>query len=260
MNKLYHFTKFTSLLEDILPNQRLLMNYIINSNDPWENQLFSFDPKWKSDSNPRFFNYLDLQSRLHEKIRLSSRVISFSTSKVTKRFSNPGYNLSRMWAQYADNHKGICIIVDKEEFIKENIKNFDFRGKVKYQSEINTPILDESYINPSGYKDLDLKKIISKFHKEIFFTKLSDWKGENEYRIINYRNPSIEYCSINKSLYGIIMGIETSPFLTPCIVNLTKLFGREIHLYKAYFNYKFLLKKYTSVFESFQLGPYQIDE
>jgi hypothetical protein len=260
MSKLYHFTKLSALLDDILPNQRLLMNYITKSNDPWENQLFSFETKWKSDPNSKEFNYFSLQSRLHEKIKLSSRMTSFSLSSRTNRSSNPGYNLSRMWAQYGDNHKGVCIILNKEDFLKENVKKIDFKNRIQYKSEIRPPLLDEKYSRLEGYKEIEINRIISKFRKEIFFTKLNDWKGENEFRIINYKKTSEEYCSIKNSLYGIILGINSNKILASCILNFFKPFAREIHLFKAHYNYSFILNEYNLVFENILDKPCQIDD
>ena len=36
-----------------------------------------------------------------------------------------GFSLPRMWAQYADNNKGVCLIIDKDAFEKEFSRNME---------------------------------------------------------------------------------------------------------------------------------------
>lgn len=118
-----------------------------------------------------------------------------------------------MWSHYADEHKGICLIFDKEKLINNellrmahfNVKDFDYdsvsydkkeRLKVKFAKK-------ENYI-------MHLSNA-----RELSFTKLKCWEYESEYRILLKENPITESNGIlgkfnMKALKGIIFGEKTT--------------------------------------------------
>lgn len=53
-----------------------------------------------------------------------------------------GTNRPAMWAHYADNSKGVCIVLDKEEFIKRNrqiLETHYYQFKDVSYNSLNTP-------------------------------------------------------------------------------------------------------------------------
>jgi hypothetical protein len=99
----------------------------------------------------------------------------------------PGYcvegsNHPAMWAHYADNSSGVCIVIDKDEFIKANQDIFDkythFFENVDYQY-INAPDIEKIDNSP-----VDAKAFIEANYRQLFFRKHSDWANEDEHRLL----------------------------------------------------------------------------
>lgn len=116
-NRLYYYCKLSTAIEKILPKKQILLNPAGRTNDPRENKNFVF-----ASINMFAGDYFLLKNRdnsISDEIRRDCKMICFSTDY--KHFF--GYEYSRMWALYGDNHKGICIELNKEKFILENQKN-----------------------------------------------------------------------------------------------------------------------------------------
>ena len=118
-NKIYYYSKLSTALEFILPYSQLLLSPIMRTNDPKESkpQLFTYNSNHKSGPIGMF----ELNEKCNLVLKDDCKVICFS-----KDYRNyQGCHLSKMWAQYADNHRGVCLEIDKELFIKENQKIID---------------------------------------------------------------------------------------------------------------------------------------
>jgi len=112
-----------------------------------------------------------------------------------------------MWAQYGDNHKGICFEIDKEKFKKENKRfiNDKFFKPVKYSvfSRGFYPTVDERKLEKYKINQILLDTL--KLHSDyLFFSKLIDWESEHEFRLIHFsKSRKNQYCSIKDSLKAI---------------------------------------------------------
>ena len=86
-----------------------------------------------------------------------------------------------MWAHYADSSNGVCIVIDKETFIKKNRAILDAHfyqfEDVEY-SIFNTP--GEEKIN---YEAKTPEEFIKNNWKGLFFLKHKDWENEDEHRL-----------------------------------------------------------------------------
>lgn len=107
------------------------------------------------------------------------------------------YKKPRMWAQYGDNHKGVCIgfrLGKLKEGIKKNSQDCrEVEGfKVQY--------LDEDSLRYEGCE-----------RKESLYFKLKDWENENEYRFISKET---DFIPISKDcIESIYIGVKnTSDF------------------------------------------------
>ena len=118
--KLYHYCSLQTAIEHILPKKQLLINPLGKSNDPRENESYNFV----------YHNYIEnenlnpwrLNDELSNLIRTDCKNTCFSSDKNEMK----GFEFSRLWALYADNHKGICLEIDENEFLLEevNVKSF----------------------------------------------------------------------------------------------------------------------------------------
>ena len=102
-----------------------------------------------------------------------------------------------MWAQYADNHSGVCLVFDKAEFQKlfnalagKDIEVIPDRkiDYTNYLTELETSMsnINTSRSTLSDYSDFYL----GDDNKKYLFQKCQDYRDENEYR----------FCLINRSL------------------------------------------------------------
>lgn len=187
-NSLFHYTKLSTFLEYILPHLAIKFNSIQKTNDPFENSLsistICSPPKVSGTDIPGLNQQMEylLASANSTNILQDFKVLCFSQSFKTKDFVTYGYNMPRMWTQYGNNHKGICIEFDKRKLIRKIQDSFKpvYFDKVTYRNDSN--LID--YDNKKTYSDEYIKELLIKHRKELFFTKHRDWSGEREYRIL----------------------------------------------------------------------------
>lgn len=127
----------------------------------------------------------------HNSVSKKIGICSFSES----------YNNRLMWAHYADNSTGICLIFDLES--DECIFN---GGKVKYRSS-----LPKKFYDGLGVFEVT----------DVIFTKNSSWKYEREIRELIYLESDNRLLNFGpKSLVGIITGPNISRNDNETIINL----------------------------------------
>lgn len=205
--KLYHYTKFDTFIYEILPKMQLKFFPFSGSNDPFEfSRLFQIDV---SDfSNRHRDEIADEYFRQMNKYKF----VCFSKD----RHNVPGFKLPTMWAHYGEKHNGVCLEIDskkidfsifkKGEIIKKPVKydTPDSENKIVLGVPIqNEPITD--FIRRSIFEHVE------KWESENLFTKLKDWKIENEYRIV-YKNDDCDeyYLDISRALTHVYLGIRAS--------------------------------------------------
>ena len=114
-------------------------------------------------------------------IKENCHIISFSQNYDINGFGQEGTNHPAMWAHYADNSNGVCIVIDKETFIAKNkdiLDNHFYKFEdVKY-SLSNTP--DDEKID---YEAKTPEEFIIKNWQDLFFLKHKDWENEDEHRL-----------------------------------------------------------------------------
>ncbi|MFL5764924.1 MAG: DUF2971 domain-containing protein [Bacteroidia bacterium] len=222
-NRIYHYCKLSTAIEHILPNNQLLLSPIKNTNDPRENKSFVFGAQWwQDDFNIGKMN--ELNQEISNALRDDCKLMCFSEDY--KHFW--GYESSRMWAHYGDNHKGLCIELDKEEFLKENAGIIDPKLMRKinyYEFNIREPIIhktvDHTLLKKMGMQEY-LREVFRPEHLEyLYFTKNKEWESEQELRLLHFsKNKANEYCSIKKSIRNIFLGVDFHDSYLPAITAL----------------------------------------
>lgn len=231
-NRIYHFCGLETGLEYILPNMRLLLNPIVHTNDPRENKSFVFGARYWNSDELEGHSVEKHNERISDILREDCKALCFS--KDYKNYF--GYESSRMWAYYGGNHKGFCLELDKTEFLKENETLIDpnlFRD-IKYfeldlTKEIECKMIDHTRRKLLGERKY-LKEEFRPAHLDyLFFTKNEEWKSEQELRLVYFsENREKEYCSIQRSLKNIYVGVD---FHESYLSSLAKLCP-EVDLYK----------------------------
>lgn len=181
---LFHFTKFESFLK-ILEDMTLLPSSFGNLNDMNEGNV----------NNMNMNNNFLVMYNAEKYIKERCRILSFSQNYDIGGFGQEGTNHPAMWAHYAENSNGVCIVLDKDAFVK---KNKEVLGKHFYKFEdivydiFNTP--NDEVIN---YKANTPEEFIMNNWKALFFMKHKDWENEDEHRlfIMDYNGKlSIDGC------------------------------------------------------------------
>lgn len=210
---LYHYTSKEKLIEFILPSLNLKLNFLKNTNDPKEKKMSTrFAIK-----NIEFAGEsIELWGRLRDLIDTKYKVCCFSGDYLKNNEKYFGYQLVRMWATYGDNHKGVCLVIDKEKFSEENkVDNKNtFLQEINYGTSASNIIYKESKNLNTNYNQAT-EDLINYNLNTIFFSKHHDWITENEIRFLT--NSNKKFCSIENSLQKIVLGMDFNLKYRPSI-------------------------------------------
>lgn len=217
--RLFLFRKCNEYTFKDLINNRLSLIRPNKLNDPFDCLVFP----WRE----------QLQDRCEEKKHVASlfksydyyRIRSFVLGNNKKPLYKDCVANKLMWSHYADEHKGICIQYDFSENILQNNDNRQSRFMlVRYAKK------DES---------IDVNKNTISVH-EGFATKSSDWKYENEVRLISYDISSQEDFTyldldVDSKIKAVFFGLRCSE---DSIQTIKKIIGDNCGYYKMVKNYR----------------------
>lgn len=211
MKKIYHYTKLSTAIELILPSMTLRTNFLNKMNGPKENQKWSFgsvnvpygelypEINLNTDQNTAHF---DSMYQLGEDIKSKIQAICFVHSDKYNGYAN-----EMMWAQYAENHSGICLEIDTNLFLKENSDLEIF----KFQNINYNPKKADEWIHWDSRKSKDenISQHIERDFEGLFLSKSHYWQKEFEKRLLLIKD---DYCylKIRESLTGIYYGLSTN--------------------------------------------------
>ena len=194
---LYHYTNSKALFE-ILKTMSLRVGSFKDLNDLNEADIFStFSNVGKNspDDVERF-------------IKEHCGQIGFAQNYVVDGFCYHGCNHPRMRAQYSNNNKGACIVINESTFLEKNKEVLD---KISFWKICNVQYdrqIENWNINDSILEFLKLN------YSQLFFNKHRDWEKEGERRIFTINGP--EYLSILDCIEFIASGkkFEETDYLT----------------------------------------------
>jgi hypothetical protein len=231
----YHYTKASTALEFILDSMTLRLSTLPDTNDPTEGHEWGFvlvgnDPAGSA---------LDTFKSVAEAMRVGHKLVCFSRDvpgmEQAEDYFTPsdaiatrGYARDRMWAQYADGHRGVCLFFDRE-ILEENFKTaLSSKGFLRAAPVTYTNWSEELYkAREIVLKDMEhigskeyLRQHREKYADELYFLKRTDWASEWEYRLLLLANdPSVphEFIPIRRALAGICVGHRFSAGYRPSI-------------------------------------------
>lgn len=210
---LYHYTSLKSGLS-ILKEMKLRFNQRSNSNDPIENTAYFFtvtDYNGTGDNKGAMKLANEAKSILKYTKQLSFCVNKNTANEMGIISSTPyekfGFMKPRMWEQYGNKYKGVCLAFSLENLKEEARKKGYFDNPVNYitynDSEIYHRSIDANAIRTDGY--MSYKTFFMNYLKQRLFNKHEDYIGENEYRFCSLSENDLDYLDISKSLKGIII-------------------------------------------------------
>ena len=193
---IYHFTKSKTATKYILPSLRLKLSPFNKTNDPKEHRTFGFHIDNLEKLN--VFDTIKLNDSLINYVNKRCKLTCFSHDYIYKKTLYFGYNLPRMWAQYADKHKGVCFVISQELLKKENsdlIKSDKYFAEVNYKDKMEYPDFKENEYLENNNKYFET--FVDKNLANLFLTKFIDSQTEHETRLIHVGTK--KYCSIKNS-------------------------------------------------------------
>jgi hypothetical protein len=232
---LYHYTSSKIAIDYILKDLTLLASPLKGVNDPKEN-------KEKYFSNTSEINLKDINSIMNEWFLNYSKIICFSQDNMNgDTHYDAGYGKSRMWSQYGENHKGICLGFKKRKILEsfERVEGCFWKGNrnIEYTNNLHLKLpifnlsLNPNIINDKISKANNISLYFGKNRNHFYFEKVNDWKQENEYRLVLFNvSKNKLYLDISEALHSIYLGVD---FPKTEIKNLKKLIPNDsIQIYK----------------------------
>jgi hypothetical protein len=234
--KVFHYTPRGTALEHILTTGKLRFGRLPRTNDPRE-----FAPLWFTiggrgdlpDINP--FEMIAEADRL---LRESVHLLCLSEDRPNRdgidgRYGN-GPRRARMWAQYAGNHTGVCLVFDKERLIEAADEQFPtsrdrslLHQPVQYLAENEHPRMPMLHV-PGAEQDLRevIEAMVRDHADELFFTKDWDWMSESEYRfLLRGETNEIEEFDVSDALEAVIAGQQFHRVYKPGLWKLCQEIG-----------------------------------
>ena len=177
----------------------------------------------------------------------NKKIVKYSKNKKpfeSDDLYSTGFYKLRMWAQYGDNNRGVCLCFSREK-LKEVFRNQYINSKiysteVKYNDDLKGKFsqfsMEYDQIN-NDFKKYVIDKHIPKKYENIFFKKTEDWKDEQEYRFVIISNDVNEKITINISaaLTGIFLGIDFPEVYIKSLLHLLK--NQDSYIYKLYLGF-----------------------
>jgi len=224
-----HYTSINATLS-ILEDREIKLSHKSNTNDLYEsNENWFFNEAYAGDmTNDEMFECMNIKERIENK--LNKHIQLFST--IGYQDKRTLYNRPRAWAQYGDNHRGVCLIFNKkklvEKFNNDNIIK-SLYGKITYIDWIDIIQAQGCYQAPNNIQKLTkllntpelLFEEVNKNDslKKRLFRKDIDWENENEYRFLAFSKKIDNICIDYKdALEAIVLGSNVNKRLRNCFV------------------------------------------
>ncbi len=215
---IYHYTNLYTALEYILDNRidnrTLRLSPRGNSIDPvenWDDYLpmgvdFANSKKSYDDKEIKdIYNYL--KNRLLKAKQVCFCMNNSSESKLEhtreETMNRYGFLKPRMWSQYADSFRGVCLAFSKNK-LKEN--NPKLVPKTIIYAQLHKLPKKKIDFYAKDLDDLGIEKCKKKYQDkldEFIFSKHQDYFGENEFRFCSFSEYEYDYLDISHSLKGI---------------------------------------------------------
>ena len=188
---LFHYTKLESFMK-IIETMTLRSSPLCKMNDLNEANIDSLD--WNSD--------LLMMIQAQKYVKEQCSIISFTKNYMTGPICEEGSNHPALWAHYAEDSNGVCIVLDKAELLEINKKQL---SKLFYKMEpinYNIHCVPNDEIIKRSYSDV--KDFVRSNYRELFFKKHTDWSYEREERFF-MEAPEV-YLNIKGAIKYIILG------------------------------------------------------
>jgi hypothetical protein len=240
----FHYTTRAAAFEHIIPDRQLRLSPAVHVNDPLESNPALLPVAYSSSGDDPEQEYelqvagMEAMSRLHQ-LRLYSKVLSLTIDahgyNGNAEIFGRGYARARMWAQYAEGHRGVCLMFRREPFTASALGQLRERTPSAWADEVRYTqrgILEDqaaTLLPAPGTTGADVSEVHLKKHlKSIFFTKLKDWESEHEYRFVEASmERAYSHVDIRDTLVGVIVGWKFPDWQMPGVFEACERTGAQ---------------------------------
>lgn len=120
----YHYTSAETARDFILKSWKLRLNTLEATNDPRESKAWEFDFWTSGKHDLGSYDMQQVSAWFSNVLKSRARLACFVCDKTpltgdhTQDILLRGLARARMWAQYADKHRGVCLVFDKARLIE----------------------------------------------------------------------------------------------------------------------------------------------
>lgn len=239
---IYHYTKADTAIDYILKNKNLRLSKFNTTNDPKESKDWFFIPGTNENRNLDKYTPEYLSTIMNPDLKEKTSLLCFTKDKILsgnhlEDMHLRGFCRPRMWAQYAANHSGVCLIFDfnlfdklfheqfqDKTYTRDNVKYFD--RKISDISMDQTFIVNVDHLEKRGVYEYTFDHLM-KFRNRLFFEKASDWANEDEYRFVVFDCGDQLFMNYKSSLKGIVFGENCSEKHIKDIVDCSRKMGLQ---------------------------------
>lgn len=237
-NEVFHYTTIKTALEKILSDKEIKLSQLGNTNDPRETKERNFGFMYHTLSRSKMGRKetIEIQNQANKIALREWKVFCVSihnqeyqpdVSDAANLFFR-GDCRPRMWAAYAETHRGICLKFNakkldarlRERFGENNV----FSGPIWYNDVDATTSFN---IDLQNVERLSLKETIrgdfKKNWRQLFLTKTKDWESESEFRwLVHNLEDSPVFISIDGVVDGVLAGCDFPKAYYPSLKKLCR--------------------------------------
>lgn len=234
----YHYTRAGVARDFILKNGTIQLGRLASTNDPREAKDWEFDLWTDGACDLGKYRMAELSSWFSRALKQCVRLACFSmdrepfTGDPVGDILHRGFAKPRMWAQYSENHTGVCLVFDRValvEALRQSLgSNIALVGPVTYRDHygVRDLVWHEYAINVDRLEALGMASYvghhIERFHDALFFEKLADWRDETEWRILALSGQDEPlYIPYGDSLVGIMHGASIDRLVSDELLKMT---------------------------------------
>jgi hypothetical protein len=225
---LFHYTRLATAVEAILPDRRIRLSRFSTMRDPRESQ-WAFASVFMGDVPGGDRLYWEARRNIDD-AKASIRILSLTEDLPSTAAPEPfdrGYVHPRLWEQYAGDHVGVCLCFERQALTSAvsaavaAISGVLRHGSVDYRDgeidrraqTFHLPTVHDRGVRPAIEAHLD------EHFDELFFTKLTDWKSEVEYRyIVRWDDEGDLFVDISHALKAVVVGYAVSREYAPTLL------------------------------------------
>lgn len=225
---LYHYTSAETAINAILKNRTLMFSTYTETNDPKERKGWLFDFGTNEQRDLGIYMQTEQSGWLSGAFKSKTLLACFTrdegalTGNHISDIALRGFCKPRMWAQYGGKHKGVCLVFSRErlhQLIDEQFSS-DYliaSGPVKYvdrsvMNNLNEQqyTIDVDLLENVG-RDTYFKMHLRAHYRRLFFEKMTDWRGENEWSWIVFSEAAEPlFLNFKDALVGVFFGEEAT--------------------------------------------------